>query len=315
MASLASAASSSSAGKAAVLAAGVDQISEQQQFTFTLYKRLILPADGYVFHCLASAISPPITDKSLTFTAPGSLHLSQRVEQNLDSTIARQTVIFTAEQQIIEFSDMADTELYFMTLPNGSLAAFSSQNMRYDTSGLWHYAGVAVLPYEASQIIASAADVTTGGTIVSNSLPIWLAMSTGPLPVYPADLSPMNLTPPYITADIQNTQAMTMAPLYDSTSGQQQLCRETVIFTLWGCRNVDALNFQKAILDNSMPDDAAYGTMTPLVPVDLKKPQPEFAILAQQKSMTVDVNYLQGVTRNIARQLIESAFITVTVGD
>jgi hypothetical protein len=302
------------AGKGAVLQAGVDQISEQQQFTFTKYSRLILPADGYVFWAPTASLNPNVIDPSLTFTAPGSLHLSQRTEQNLDSTVSRQTVIFTAEQQILEFSDMADTELFFMTLPNGSLAAFSSQNMRYDTSDLWHYAGVAVLPYEASQIVATPADVLTNGTIVSNSLPIWMAMSTTALPIYPSDLSPMNLVPPYITADIQGTQALTMAPLVDSLSGQAQLCKETVVFTLWGCRNNDALDFQSAILANSMPDDAPYGTMTPLVPVDLKKPQPEFAIIAQQKSMTVDVNYLQSRTRDIARQLILEAFITVSEG-
>lgn len=313
MSSLAEAAKSVGAGKGAALQAGVDTISEGDQFTFTLYKRLILPADGYVFWCLASAITPPIVDKPLTITAPGSLHVSQQIEQNLDSTVARQRVLFTAESQVLELSDVAADELYFMMLPNGSLAAFSSQNMRYETADLWHYHGVAVLPYEATQIIAAPADVLTSSTIVSNSLPIWMAMSTVDLPIYPADLSPLNLTPPYITADITETQGLTMAPLYDSLDGQAQLCKETVTFTLWGCRNDQALDFQKAILDNSMPDDADYGTMTPLVPVDLKKIQPEFAIIAQQKAMAVDVNYFQQRTRALSRKLILSGGITVSV--
>lgn len=313
MTTLAQAAASAGAGKGAVLQAAVDSISELDQFTFTLYKRLILPADGYVFWCLASAISPPIVDKVLTFTTGGSLHVTQIIEQQPDATFARQHVVFTAEQSIREFSEVAPDELYMMTLPNGSLAAFSSQSMRYETADIWHYAGVAVLPFEASQVIADPADVLASSTIVSNSLPIWMAMSVTGLPIYPADLSPPNLVPPYITADIQGTVAMTMAPTYDATLGQSQLCRETVVFTLWGCRNDQALDFQKAILDNSMPDDAAYGTMTPLVPVDQKKIQPELAILGQQKTMTVDVNYLQQRTRAIARQLILSAGFTLTI--
>ena len=315
MASLTEAATAAGAGRGALLQAGIGQLSSQQQFTFTLYKRLILPADGFVFWCLASAVSPPITDKPLTFTMNGSLHLTQTVEQNLDSTVARQHVIFTADDQVREFSDVAPDELYLMTLPNGSLAAFAQQSMRYDTSDIWHYAGVALLPYEATQVIANPADVMASSTIVSNSLPIWMAMSTDDLPVYPSDLSPLNLPPPYVTADIQGTQAMTMAPLYDADSGQTQLCRETVVFTLWGCRNDQAMDFQMAVLANSLPDDAAYGTMTPLVPVDLKKPQADFAIIAQQKQLSVDVNYLQARTRAIARKLILSAAITVTVGD
>ena len=315
MATLLEASGAAGASRGAMLQAGIGQLSSQQQFTFTLYKQVILPADGFVFYAPASSVSPPITDKPLTFTQNGSLHVTQTVEQNLDSTVSRQHVIFTADEQVREFADVGPTELYFMTLPNGSLAAFAQQSMRYDTSDIWHYAGVALLPYEASQVVASPADVLTNGTIVSNSLPIWMAMSTDALPIYPSDLSPLNLPPPYITADIQGTQAMTMAPLVDSLSGQSQLCRETVTFTLWGCRNNDALDFQQAILANSLPDDAAYGTMTPLVPADLKKPQADFAIIAQQKSMTVDVNYLQSRTRNIARQLILEAFITITEGD
>lgn len=315
MSTLAQAAASAGAGKGAVLQAAVDSISELDQFTFTLYKRLILPADGYVFFCLASAITPPIVDKPLTFTTGGSLHVSQTTEQQPDATIARQHAVFTSDIQIREFSDVAPDELYLMSLPNGSLVAFSQQSMRYETSDIWHYAGVAVLPYEATQVITDPADVLASSTIVSNSLPLWMAMSTVDLPVYPADLSPMNLRPPYITADIQNTEGLTMAPFYDALDGQAQLCKETVIFTLWGCRNDQALDFQKAILDNSMPDDAAYGTMTPLVPVDQKKIQPDLAIIAQQKVMTVDVNYLQQRTRATARKLILSAGITVTVAD
>ncbi len=312
MTSLAEAAAAAGAGKGAVLQAGVDTISEQQLFTFTLYKRLILPADGYVFWCLASAITPPIVDKKLTLSEPGSLHLSQNIEQEPDSTIARQRVIFTAENQIREFANVAEDELYFMTLPNGSLAAFSSQNMRYDTSDIWHYAGVAVLPYEATQILDNPADVLAADTIVSNSMPFWLAMSTPELPVYPADLAPMNLVPPFITADIDNTTALASAPFETLNSSQSQLCAETVVFTLWGCRNNQALDFQKALLDNSLPDDADYGVMNAPVPVDRKKPQPEFGIIAQQKTLSLDLNYYQQRTRAIARKLIESAFITIT---
>ena len=52
-------------GMSADLRAGIQQLSADQQFTFTLYQRLILPADGFVFYAPASTVSPPITTRAV----------------------------------------------------------------------------------------------------------------------------------------------------------------------------------------------------------------------------------------------------------
>jgi len=48
------------------------------------------------------------------------------------------------------------------------------------------------------------------------------------------------------------------------------------------------------------------------VPIDDKKVQSEFQIISQKKTMILQVNYYQNRARNIARQLIEHAGITLT---
>jgi len=310
---LAEAAKSPNAGMGAALRAGVEQLSARQQFTFTLYKRLVLPADGFVFYAPASSVSPPITSQPLTLTLSGSLHLSQTTIQDVAEAFARQDVIFTSEEQVIEFEQVDADLLYVFELPNGSLAAFNGQRKRYDQAAIWHYTGRALLPYEASQFIASPSDIPADN-VVSNSLPFWLAMSTDALPVYPSFLVPQNAIPPYVAADIGDTGGIGASPLYGPNFSQSQLTQEVVRFTFYGVRNAGVLDFQRALLQNSgdAGDGKAYGVMSIPVPVDGKKPQSEFGIIAQEKTMDLQVNYYQARARDEARKLIESAFITIT---
>ncbi len=340
MASLLEASQSAGAGSglAADLIAAVDQISEHEQFTFTLYREVILPIDGFRFWCLASSLldsgsalynnrraigrrafnatpgsAPPLTpvqQARYTFTAGGSLHVTQSIEQATDNTIARQQIVFTSPKQIRELEDVKPGALYFMTLPDGGLAAFSTQLMRYNAAGIWHYRGVALLPFEASQVVQSPATLLQSAPIVSNSLPLWLEMGTPEVPIYPAMLSPLNFEPPYVTADVQSTLPLALAPRRGQNSSQSQLVTDTIRFTFFGLRNDAVLDFQQMILDNSFAGD--YGVMNSPVPVDDQRPQADFAVIAQQKTMDLQVNYYQQRTRNIARRLIESAFITIT---
>lgn len=317
MPSLLEASADGNAGMASVLQAGVRQISGGQDFTFTQYVRVVLPADGFVFFVLASAANPPPPDPTpvqlaaYSFTENGSLHVSQRVNQVEDNTTALQDVVFTTKRQLREFTDLAPGTLYLMTLPNGTVVAFSAQRGRYDQAGIWHYSGRALYPYEESQILDDPADVGAE-QIVSNSLPIWMAMSTLELPVYPSFLVPLNLPPPYVAADIQGTSGLGQTPLEGPDSSQTQLAQETVRFTFYGLRNGAVLDFQREVLQNSL--GGSYGIMNIPVPVDGKATQSEFGIIAQQKTMDVQVNYYQARARDIARKLILSAFITITEG-
>lgn len=304
--------SAQGAGLGAGLRAAVGTLSAEEQFLFTLYKRLILPADGFVFFAPASTITPPITGVEFAFTTNGSLHVAQETQQEVDANYARQSVRFTSPVQVEQFEAIENGYLYVMTLPNGSLLAFNGQTGRYDQAGIWHYAGRALFPFEASQVIQTAADLPMD-KVVSNSLPFWLGLSTDEIPVFPSFLVPQNQVPPYVAADIRFTQPIGAAPLYDATNGQSQLTQELVRFTLYGLGNDDALDFQRAVLDNSSaPGRESYGIMSMPAPVDEKRPQSEFGIIAQQKTMDVEINYLQVRSRAESRKLILSAFIEVT---
>lgn len=302
---------------AADLQAGISQLSGGQEFTFTLYKRLILPADGFVFFAPALVVDAPVDPTPAELSAYQfqadctSLHFAQRIDQQSDNTTAIQDITVTTKHEIREFESVAPNTLYVMTLPNGSLVAFSSQRGRYDQAGIWHYAGRTLYPYEATQFIDTPDAITVGGTIVSNSLPIWMAMSTEDLPVYPAFLAPINLAPPYVTADISGTTGWGQIPVKGPDSSQSQIVFEDVRFTFYGVRNDAVLDFQDAVLHNSFRD--GYGVMNIPVPVDQKKPQGEFGIIAQQKTMDLRLNYYQSRSRDIARKLILSAFINITV--
>ena len=299
-------------GMSADLRTGIQQLSGDQQFTFTLYQRLVLPADGFVFYAPATSVAPPVTPPAagFSFATNGSLHLTQTTQQERDVNYTRQDVVFTTKTQALDFAAVAEDQLYVLTLPNGSLAAFNGQRGRYDQAGIWHYAGKALFPFEATQFVATPDAISLGGIIVSNSLPFWLAMSTDGLPVYPDFLSPSNLTPPFVSVEIRGTAGIAASPHRDSLNGQTQLVTETARFTFYGVRNDAVLDFQLALLENSFVGD--YGVMNTPVPVDESRTQSEFGIKAQLKTMDLELNYYQARARDVARKLITSAFITIT---
>jgi len=310
---------------------GTTTISANQTLTFVLYKRLVLPIDGYVFwvnakslakksaqYDLSSFDTTPLnapTPKGIapqTFNQLGSLHYSQEIYQEEDSTYTKQSALFTSLNQVTQFAALAPSEMYITTLPNGTLIAFNGQSGRYTQAGLWHYNGRALYSTEFTQVIQSPQQINPQLQIVSNSLPIWLSMSSSNLPIYPSFLSALNIYPPYVTVDITETSAIGQSPFYGPSSSQSQLVSEKVKFTFYGTNNDAVLDFQTMLLNNSLPDDSAYGIQNMPVPIDDKKVQSEFQIIAQKKTMILQVNYYQARSRNIARQLIEHAGITIT---
>ena len=324
--------------KAAQLIAAIDQISGGALYTFELYQRVVLPVDGFVFWVKATQVNPawlgaysrghlagvgfngnqaraapPLTPQQelkYSFQVQASVHLSQDLQQESTETYVSQAVLFTTKTQVRELDAIAPDHLYVVTLPNGARVAFSSQRNRYELAGLWHYHGRAVYSTLASQLVDDARQFQPTLQIVSNSLPLWIALSTQQVPIFPAELSPLNFAPPYVTADIQSTEAIQQTPLYDRNTSQTQLVTDRIRFTTYGLNNDAVLDLQKTILDTSMAGD--YGIMNMPVPVDVKKPQPEFLFIAQAKTLDLQVNYYQNRARDIARKLIESAFITLT---
>lgn len=324
--------------KAAQLIAAIDQISGGALYTFELYQRVVLPVDGFVFWVKASEVNPawlgaysrgylagvapggnraraappltPAQELAFSFQVQASVHVSQDLHQDDSESYVAQTILFTTKTQVRELEAIAPDQLYIVTLPNGARVAFSSQRNRYELAGLWHYHGRAVYSTLATQLIDDARQFQPTLQIVSNSLPFWIALSTPEVPIFPADLSPLNFSPPYVTADIQATDPIQQSPFYDSNTGQTQLVADRIRFTAYGLNNDAVLDFQMSLLDTSLAGD--YGIMNMPVPVDVKKPQPEFLFIAQAKTLDLQVNYYQNRARDLARKLIESAFITLT---
>lgn len=332
---------SGSSDKAAGLIAAIALISGEQTYTFDLYKRVVLPIDGYVFWVKASELPNYIgrsevgalyrrtsfgtrlydalfqqadpTPEQLQryhFSINGSLHVSQEMHQESETTYVAQNISFTTKTQVIYFESVAPDELYILTIPNVGRVAFGNQRNRYTLAGLWHYHGKAVYSTMATQIVEDISYINPTQEIVSNSLPYWLALSTPSVPVYPSYLSPKNLTPPYITADIKSTEAIQSYPLYDDQLTQGQLVTDTIEFTMFGLNNSAAMDFQLAVLSNS--ENGEYGIQNMPVPVDMKSNQTEFQVIAQKKTMTLQADYYQYKARVFARRLIEQATIQLT---
>ena len=303
---------------AATLAAGVSQLSGQQTVTFQQYTKSIIPTDGFVFW-VATGTSQPFS---------GSLHVLTERRQDEDQTLAANTLVFTATQEIAQLNSVSPNSMWVGTWPvDGTTlqVAFASTGANYQQAGLWHYRGFAVYPALASQLIASESDLPEG-PIVSNSLPIWLAQNAL-FPVYPSYLVPDNVTPPYITAHVESgdTIALQQFPYFDWSGASNpngdpsplyqvpswQLMRDSVRLTMYGLNNQQALQFYAALLDYSMNTDA-FGFCTAGVIRDEKRTQVEIAVIAMKKRLEFQASYYQSTADAIARRLILSAGITTS---
>ena len=323
--------------KAGPLIAAIGLISGEQQYTFELYRRVVLPIDGFVFWVKASTINPawlgqygqgsfnavayngnaatppaltPVQLAAYSFQVNASVHVSQDLNQDESETYVAQAILFTTKDEVEQFAAVGPNELYVTTLPTGARIAFSAQRNHYQLAGLWHYHGKAIYSTMATQLVDDPTTLPTTLQIVSNSLPFWLAQSTPGIPVLPSFLTGLNIAPAYVSAHVYQTEALQQTPLYDRNTSQSQLVADRIRFTFYGLNNDAVLDWQTAMLAKSLDGD--YGIMNMPVPVDEKKPQPEFQVIAQQKTMELQVNYYQNRARMLARQLIESAFITVT---
>ncbi|KGC12896.1 hypothetical protein DM48_372 [Burkholderia gladioli] len=300
---------------ASTLAAGVDQISQSQEITFTRYSQSVLASDGYVFW----------VNTGQTQTVKGSLHQVTDQQQNEDETIDINRIIFTALDPIDDFNTVAPTDLFIGEI-DGIKFSFNARGSLYRQANLYHYVGNAVYPALASQLIDSAADLPAG-PIVSNSLPIWLAQSTPQLPIYPSYLVPANVVPPYVVAHIEPdaTEAPSFpdyvwpgtvvpnsggSPLHNLPSSQ--LAKDRVRLTMYGLNNQQAIQFYASLIDYSLnTDNFGFGN-SPAIK-DAKRTQSELNVIAMKKTLDIDAWYFQTTSDAIARRLIlEAGFSSIT---
>jgi len=310
------------------LAQGVETISLNQEVTFTLYVKLILPLDGYVFWVNAALL----TDSAIynasqynrllydnldtvippkTITAKGSFHLAQELHQLEERTTTYNHITFTSLKEIQPFNLVNPSLLYIAKYENNTFA-FSRRDNFYKQADLYHYRGDALYSIMNTQIIDTMTGFDTTNVIVSNSLPFWLTLNQF-FPMYPSYLVGQNVPPLYASVDIdpRQTTALQAFPLITANSSHYQLTKDVVKISIFGTRNYNALEFQDYVFQYSLDTDNIGILNMPIIQ-DEKVTQPEFGIIAMKKTITFEVSYYQQNIQDIARQMIEHAFISVT---
>ena len=319
------------------LAAGVDVLGQDQTVEFVPYVRTVLPLDGFVFWLNAALLTPiQLSQHGLQTADPvsvsGSLHYSSAAQQVEDETIVVRRVDFTAEQQIDAFGAISQDVMYVAnwTTDLGSFKFTFSQRGAYYTAGgprgtnIHHYVGDAIYPVFEGQLIDSV-DQFDQRQIVSNSMPLWLSLKdTIPfgLPVnaavnlYPAFLVPPNLRPSYGTVDIvpSSTRALAAQAWRDGSNSRWQLAAETVRVTFYGLRNDEVMDWIDYVVELAA-NRGDFGVTNMPVPRDERRSQFELAAIAQKKVVDFEITYYQTRMRDIARQMILDATLTLVPAD
>lgn len=334
------------------LASGVRLISSNQEVTFELYARVVLPVDGYVFWVRATALSdsavinasplnsytpnqPQISVLPVSFKAQGSLHYATDVRQEEVANYSINRVVFTALESVQNLNDVGGDLLYIATfdLPEPTDSddpanvtpvrfAFNTRGSYYKQANLWHYRGDAIYSFMTTQVIDDPR-LLLNKQVVSNSLPAWLAFNqyapAWPVPVirprvtlYPSYLVPDNLEPPYGVVHISSTDSNQTQPFLDSRTSQWSGAEDEIMVTLYGTGNDVAESLLYALLQYSY-DTERFGLMNMPVVRDDKQTQSELSVIAQRKSIAFRVSYNQTSMRDVARQLIESCVPTIYV--
>lgn len=314
----------------ATLKAGLEVIDQGATVTFTRYVRLVLPLDGFVFWVRADLLSASalfnastpntpffnrpraIMTPAATLVAPGSLHWASINNQNQDEGFTTNSIVFTSEVPVTDLNQVSPQVMYLATV-DGRRYTFSRRESFYKVADIYHYRGDAVYPVMDTQIIDNVNGFDGCNVVVSNSLPIWLALNAF-MPVYPSFLVDSNVSPPYASVHIgpDDTEAVQAVPSQDRMSNHWQLVSDRVRVTLYGMRNFNALDYLDYVLDYMLNGDV-MGLMNMPVVRDEKRTQAEITVLAQKKSILFQVSYYQSRIRDLARQLILSCIPTFEV--
>jgi hypothetical protein len=311
------------------LAAGVETLTYNQEVIFTLYVKVVLPIDGYVFWVNGALLTDTAIYNATqysnllynkygkdnlparTIKAKGSLHYSSQNNQLVDRTMVINDVVFTSLQAIEDFNAINPSLMYVSEVDDFKFA-FNTRASFFKQADLYHYRGHGLYSIMDTQLIDSVEQLDLNQPIVSNSLPIWLNLNQF-FPMYPSYLVAQNIAPPYCAVDIDpnQTTALQDFPLLDPYSNPNQLVTDTVKLVIYGRNNHDALNFVQYVLDYSRNTDD-IGIMNMPTIQDEKVTQSDFNVIAQKKTITFQISYYQTTVNEITRKLIERAFITIT---
>jgi hypothetical protein len=307
---------------AGALSDGRAQISFDDVVRFMGYTRTVLPLDGFVFW----------VPTGITTDVKGSLHYTQNIQQVEDETQGLATVTFTSQEPVTLFSDAPIKLIYIATI-DGFRFSFSQQQV-YPQAGIWHYFGHSIQPAFASQLLdqTNGLKIDLSQAVTSNSLALWLALNNyrspfydgfsnvgvpffqAPIQLYPSDMLPANLVPPYGSVRIgdDDTEALQPTPYLDANRNHYQLVADRVRITLYGVQNNLALDFQDTINQYSV-ETGNFGVMMATPFRDAIRTQAELQTRAMKKVMDIRVSYNQQRVAQVARQLILSCVPTYLI--
>jgi hypothetical protein len=117
-----------------------------------------------------------------------------------------------------------------------------------------------------------------------------------------------NLPPPFGSVHIEETTTLEMSPYYGPRLQSASLCRDRVKIHVYGADNAMSDDFV-AFVSQYSRDWMTIGFANSPNVKDEKAKQSELRILSKYKTIEFLVNYLQGTSRDIARQFIEHAVV------
>lgn len=290
-----------------MLRAGLENLKTVDT-TFQAYTRVILPIDKFIFW-------QPTTP----FTVKGSLHYSQEMLQNEDETFGQAMVIFTAEEKITQFEERPVNTIYVLKVA-GFRVAFAQQQGFYSEAGLWHYFGHSIPPAMTTQLLDAPNQIDVSQAVVSNSLPLWLALNNYQCPYYdgfsnsitlmPSYIIDPNDVPPYAAVHIgeQDTTSPQATSHLSLNRTSTQLCFDTVKITLYGLQHKAGIDFVNCVNQFSL-DTNYFGIRNIPVISDAKRALPELQAIGMKKVVTFDISYTQVRVDEVARQLIKTATV------
>jgi hypothetical protein len=264
---------------------------------------------GHKFSCIYYK-SVSQVELSTDIMVQGSFHYASATEQREDAIVDSNDVYFTALTEIQAFNQIGPEHLYIGDYDNIRFA-FSSRAKLYEQADLYHYQGKAIFSTSETQVIDDPSKFNPT-QYPSNSTPIWISLSSYvppyptfecPCPLYPSYLVDDNLIPPFGSVHVEETKALGMVPYMGSNSRTAHLCRDKVKIHLYGLDNEQASDFL-LFVENYSRDWMTLGLANSPMIEDVKHPQPELKTIAKRKLIEFEVNYLQSVVRDIARQFI-----------
>jgi hypothetical protein len=267
-------------------------------------------------HCCTVNLfeSVPTVDLPTDVSVMGSLHYDSMTDQQADATVDSNTVVFTSLSEIQPFNQIGPDFLYIGSYRDIRFA-FSSRGYLYEQADLYHYVGKAIYSTTASQVIDDP-DTFQPEVFNSDSTPIWMYLNyyvppypgglTLPFPLYPSFLVDGNRPTPFGAVAIDRSDVLAPTPFLGSRMQADHLCRDRVTIHMYGVTNQMAADFRDFVLTYSK-DWQKIGIATLGAITDLKHVQPELQVIAQRKSITIEVNYHQSVVRDMARQYIIKA--------